>query len=118
MHLATDTSVMTDDATSSLSEWLAEYRSRPEPCEVELYRVTLPKAVASPESRHSVIAKLRVVRYDEPRNPRPTGGFYLLSENADGECLFDTWHEDVDAAFAQADYEYGVDRSAWSAAAT
>lgn len=97
----------------SLSEWLAEYRSRRQPTEAVLYRARLPEPVLSDVSRHRVAA-LRISRYDDPDNPRPTGGFYLFSLNEADEWLTDTWHEEVDDAFAQAEYEFGLSRSDWT----
>jgi hypothetical protein len=106
---------MADDRMPSLAEWLAEYRSRPEPKEVVLYRVALAEPSTSPVSGQSDIVSLRIVRYDEPQNPRPTGGVYLLSEGPDGESIADTWHEDVADAFHQAEYEFGVSSASWRA---
>jgi hypothetical protein len=34
------------------------------------------------------------------------GGFYLFSCNADWKVLADTWHESIDDAIDQAEYEY------------
>jgi hypothetical protein len=104
---------MAADRMPSLGEWLAEYRSRPEPKEVVLYRVTLAEPVTRPVPRRGDIVSLRIVRYDEPQNPRPTGGVYLLSEGADGQSIADTWHEELDDAFDQAESEFGVNRAAW-----
>ena len=105
---------MADQQMPSLAEWLAESRARPDPKEVTLYRAKLPKPVTSPVSRQSGIRSLRIVRYDEPGNPRPTGGFDLISEDADANSLSDTWHEDLDSAFAQAEYEFGLTRADWT----
>lgn len=99
----------------SLSEWLAEYRSRREPTEVVLYRATLAHPVRSHVSRQAVAA-LRISRYDEPDNPKPTGGFYLFSLDEAEEWVTDTWHESVDDAFDQAEFEFGLVRSDWAAA--
>jgi hypothetical protein len=97
----------------SFSEWLAEVRSRGRPTEVVLYRATLPEPQLSEVSRQRVTA-LRISRDDEPDNPRPTGGFYLLSLNEADEELTDTWHQELDDAFAQAAYEFGLSRSDWA----
>jgi hypothetical protein len=98
----------------SLSGWLAEYRSRAEPIEVVLYRAALPEPATSAVPGESVVA-VRISRYDEPDNPRPTGGFYVLSLNAADDWIGDTWHETLDAAFAQAEFEFGLDHSDWTA---
>jgi hypothetical protein len=38
---------------------------------------------------------------------------YLLRLNHEGECVADTWHETIEAAKAQASFEYGVKDSDW-----
>ena len=38
---------------------------------------------------------------------------FLLRLNSGGECIADTWHNDVAAAKAQATFEYGIDVSGW-----
>jgi hypothetical protein len=108
-----DTGAMSYDGPS-LSEWLAEYRSRRQPTEVVLYRANLPEPVVSDVSQQRVAA-LRISRYDDPDNPRPTGGFYLFSLNEADGCVSDIWHEELDDAFAQAEYEFGLSRSDWTA---
>ena len=39
---------------------------------------------------------------------------YLLRLNARGDCVADTWHEDVAAAKAQAAFEYQIDDDDWA----
>ena len=39
-------------------------------------------------------------------------GFFLLHLAADGQCA-DTWHETLDDAFHQAEYEFEVRRDEW-----
>jgi hypothetical protein len=97
----------------SLSAWLAEFRSRRPPTEVVLFEATLPVLAVSDVSQQRV-ASLRVSRYEDPDNPRPTGGVYLFSLDEAGRVVSDTWHEDSDDAFAQAAYEFGLNRAAWS----
>jgi hypothetical protein len=97
----------------SLSEWLAEYRSRRPPTEVVLYRATLPEPVLSDAPRQRAVSVV-ISRYDDPDNPKPTGGFYLFSLNDADEGLTDTWHEELDDAFAQAEYEFGLSRDDWT----
>jgi hypothetical protein len=41
------------------------------------------------------------------------GAFYLLRLNERGECIADTWHETVDAAKAQAIFEFMIEDSDW-----
>ena len=98
----------------SLSEWLAEYRARRPPTEVVLYRATLPEPLVSSVSRKRVAA-LRISRYDAPDNPRPTVGFYLFSVDEVDDWVSDSWHKTLDDAFYQAEYEFKLDRSVWTA---
>jgi hypothetical protein len=39
-------------------------------------------------------------------------GFYLLHLCSDGQVA-DTWHESLDDAFHQAEYEFGIHKSEW-----
>jgi hypothetical protein len=41
------------------------------------------------------------------------GGYYLLSQAADGGTRADTWHESVDEAIAQAREQFGIRADAW-----
>jgi hypothetical protein len=41
------------------------------------------------------------------------GAVYLLRLDQDGACLADTWHETVEAAKVQANFEYGIKDSDW-----
>ena len=41
------------------------------------------------------------------------GAVYLLRLDSQGECLADTWHESVEAAKAQANFEFGIDDGDW-----
>lgn len=41
------------------------------------------------------------------------GAVFLLRLDDAGECIADTWHESVDAAKEQANYEYGVEIGDW-----
>ena len=40
--------------------------------------------------------------------------FYLISLDASGVQIFDTWHESIESALDQAFFEFGVCRDAWS----
>jgi hypothetical protein len=103
---------MADDRMPSFHDWLAEYRERPAPEEVVLYQASLPVATTSLVSRRAGIVSLRIACYDDPAED----GVYLFSENEAGDVLADTWHEDVEDAFEQAEFEFGLTRSAWQAA--
>ena len=41
------------------------------------------------------------------------GSFYLLRLDEQGECVADTWHETVEAAKAQANFEFGIEEGDW-----
>jgi hypothetical protein len=96
----------------SLSEWLAQYRSRRPPTEVRLFEARLPQPMEVMSQR---VVSLRVARYDDPDNPNPDRGIYLFTVTDQGETVSDTWHETVDDAL-DAGAEYGVDRSHWAPA--
>jgi hypothetical protein len=101
----------------TLAEWLAGYRSRPKPIEVVLYRVSLAAPIPSPVPGRSNIASFRISRFDAPRNPVPTGGFYVFHEDAAGGWVDDSWHEELDDAFDWAERAFGVRRADWQAVA-
>lgn len=42
------------------------------------------------------------------------GGFYLLYLDGDGECTTDTWHQSLEAAKAQANFEFGLEEGDWT----
>jgi hypothetical protein len=52
-------------------------------------------------------AALRIVQYDDD------GGFYLLYLDSDCVELTDTWHETLDDAKRQAEFEFGVQLDEW-----
>jgi hypothetical protein len=82
---------------------------------VVLYRVTFAATVPSAVPGRSDIASLRISRFHAPRDPVPTGGFYVFHEDAAGGWVNDTWHEELDDAFEQAECEFGVRRADWRA---
>ena len=41
------------------------------------------------------------------------GAIYLLRLDDRGECVADTWHETVEAAKAQANFEFGIEDGDW-----
>jgi hypothetical protein len=41
------------------------------------------------------------------------GAIYLWRLNEAGECIADTWHENVEAAKEQAEFEYEIDKGGW-----
>ncbi|HKY21475.1 MAG TPA: hypothetical protein VJM31_09670 [Vicinamibacterales bacterium] len=41
------------------------------------------------------------------------GAVYLLRLDDRGECVADTWHDTVDAAKTQANFEYGIEDGDW-----
>ena len=42
------------------------------------------------------------------------GSFYLLRLDEQGECVADTWHETIEAAKAQANFEFGIEEGDWT----
>jgi hypothetical protein len=57
-------------------------------------------------------AQLRIVQFaNDP-------GFYLLYCTTGGEELTDTYHDTLDAAFGQAEWEFGVKRPEWKIVTT
>jgi hypothetical protein len=93
----------------SLSEWLAEYRSRRPPTEVALFEARLPEPT---DVMSKQVVSLRIARYDDPDSPHPDDGLYLFTVTAAGDTVSDTWHETVEDAL-DAGAEYGVDRGDW-----
>lgn len=62
--------------------------------------------------RGTAVTALRIVSGE-------TGtGFFLFRPEAAGGELADTWHESLDAAMAQAQYEYGTRPLDWNDAST
>jgi hypothetical protein len=42
------------------------------------------------------------------------GAFYLLHFNANGTCVADTWHQTLDEAKRQAEFEFGITPDEWT----
>ena len=41
------------------------------------------------------------------------GSIYLLRFDEAGQCIADTWHETLEAAKAQASFEFGIEEGDW-----
>jgi hypothetical protein len=41
-------------------------------------------------------------------------GFFLLHFNVGGECFADTWHQTLDDAKRQAEFEFGIAAGEWT----
>jgi hypothetical protein len=41
------------------------------------------------------------------------GAIFLLRFDDEGQCVADTWHETVEAAKAQASFEFGIEEGDW-----
>jgi hypothetical protein len=41
------------------------------------------------------------------------GTIFLLRFDDEGQCISDTWHETVEAAKAQANFEFGIEEGDW-----
>lgn len=96
------------DEIPKLDDWLAEYRSRPEPTEV-----VISEAPAHDPEMPSLVT-VRIARYDETGWPNPTGGFYLFGLDDTGSGLFDLWFETLRDAVEAAEDDYRLRREAWS----
>jgi hypothetical protein len=44
------------------------------------------------------------------------GAIFLLRFDVEGQCVADTWHETVEAAKAQANFEFGIEEVDWKEA--
>jgi hypothetical protein len=102
---------LSSNAAARHAEWRDTHEVRPKLlCEVTLderhgpTRNTLHivggQAMAPP-------AALHIVRYDN--DP----GFYLLYLDVAGEEMTDTWHQTLDDAMHQAEFEFSVAASEW-----
>jgi hypothetical protein len=59
---------------------------------------------------------LEVTRVPDPKTVEVVeqeGAIYLLRLDDRGECIADTWHETVEAAKAQANFEFGIEDGDW-----
>ena len=52
-------------------------------------------------------SSLRIIQYDD--DP----GFYLIHVDASGQEIADTYHETIEEAMTQAEWEYGVKPEEW-----
>jgi len=41
------------------------------------------------------------------------GAIFLLRFDNEGQCVADTWHDTVEAAKAQANFEFGIEEGDW-----
>jgi hypothetical protein len=92
---------MAGEDAPSLSDWLAEYRSRPEPTEVVVVTFDLVEPIPdTPE--HGMAAgqvAVDVVRYDKTGWPGPPdNAHYVMGVDAHGNHLWDNWFESEQAA--------------------
>lgn len=107
-----------DEAERSLRERLRKAIESPETHETEtLFMVSLGGHEATGKYKHWVGGKpmekpdsLAIVRIEK------SPGYYLIYLDALGHEMSDTLHDSPDAAFEQANFEFGVTRDEWSAA--
>jgi hypothetical protein len=60
--------------------------------------------------------RLKVDKIPDPKTieiVQRDGACYLLRLDAAGICISDTWHETIEAAKAQASFEFGIRESEW-----
>jgi hypothetical protein len=63
-----------------------------------------------------VAGRIEVIELPTPRCVEISeheGVVYLLRLDSEGECIADTWHETVDAAKSQANFEFGIQDDEW-----
>jgi hypothetical protein len=98
---------MAEDEIPKLADWLAEFRSRPEPTEVVVASYDLVEPVAD---RPGQVVAVDIVRYDAPRWPDPPDdSHYVMGADANGEHHWDDWYESEEAAReAITDGHYGA----------
>lgn len=103
---------MPEDEIPKLADWLAEYRSRPEPTEVIVASYDLVESVPDNprEGMSAGQAAVDIVRYDSPGWPGPPdGSHYVMGVHAQGQHLWDDWYESEHAAReAIAEGRYGA----------
>jgi hypothetical protein len=82
---------------------------------VRLARAQVDPARVTGETRHyregqlqSPPHRLEIVQIPQDRN-----GYYLLYLDENGFEMNDTWHESIDRAMDQANYEFGLLPSEW-----
>jgi hypothetical protein len=95
----------------SLSEWLAEYRSRPAPSEVVVVSYDLVEPVPDTPD-HGMAADqvgIDIVRIDKPGWPGPPDdSHYVMGVDAQGRHLWDDWYDsELAAREVIADGHYG-----------
>jgi hypothetical protein len=59
---------------------------------------------------------LKVIAVPDPKTVEiveQDGAIYLLRFDDSNECTADTWHETVNAAKAQANFEFGIEEGDW-----
>lgn len=103
---------MAEEEVPKLADWLAEYRSRPDPIEVVVasYELLEPVPDDPREGMSAGQVAVDIVRYDAPGWPGPPDdSHYVMGVNADGDHLWDNWYESEQAAReAIADGHYGA----------
>lgn len=107
-----------DDASESMKRALRRAFESPTPASRELYAVSLAGHLATGFTVH---------RWGDEILPKPSTlavaqrgsdpGYFLLYLDEQGEEMTDTYHENLDAAFEQAEAEFGVRKAEWRKAA-
>jgi hypothetical protein len=65
--------------------------------------------------RHTSDGRLLAIpRYLQIARMEDDSGYYLLYLDEKGKEQTDTWHESVEAALSQAEFEFGVQASEWT----
>jgi hypothetical protein len=92
---------VTEDDIPKLADWLAEYRSRPEPVEIIVASYTLPEPIPD-DPVHGMSAGqtgIDIVRYAASGRPGPPdNSHYVMGVDGRGQHTWDDWYETEDDA--------------------
>lgn len=79
-----------------------------------LKRISLDGVNATGKTKHYILneempkpMELQIVQYDGDT------GFYLLYLDKEGEEMTDTYHDTIEAAFRQAEWEFNIKQEEW-----
>lgn len=92
---------MADEDIPKLADWLAEYRSRPEPTEVVVASFDLKEPVPEDPSNGMPAGQtgVDIVKYDRTGWPGPPdNAHYVMGVDRGGRHLWDDWYESEDDA--------------------
>lgn len=92
---------MAEDEIPKLADWLAEYRTRPEPVEIIVAAYELTEPIPN-DPIHGMSAGqtgIDIVRYDKAGWPGPPdNSYYIMGVDGQGQHTWDVWYDSEDAA--------------------